>query len=95
MTYHTGARVESGLLISLLEKLSLFCLMVRNSAAIDLKMYGSSLPSKLDRSSYIVSVTKTAFNKIGALIHSVNVRSSKVEFHLCKGSCIQYVRKIF
>lgn len=82
--------------------------MVQNSAAIDLKMYGSvvdekscfqmlgsSLPSKLDWSSYIVSVTKTAFNKIGVLIHSVNVRSSKVEFHLCKGSCIQYVRKIF
>ena len=42
------------------------------------KMFGLPLSSKLDGGSYIVAVSKTAFNKIGALILSMKFCSSKV-----------------
>ena len=42
------------------------------------KMFGLPLSSKLDEGSYIVVVSKTAFNKIGALILSMKFCSSKV-----------------
>ena len=77
----TGA--GSGLLISMLEKLS-FVWLVYNNGAIDMKMYGSGLQekfsfkmlgltfsSKLNWCSYIISVAKTASKKIEALIHSM------------------------
>ena len=78
----------------------------KNTGAIDGKMDGSVLEektsfkmleltfsSKLDWSSYIASIGKTASKKIGALIHSMNFLSPEVALHLCKStiqSCMEY-----
>ena len=77
--------VRSGLLISKLGKFSWFRL---TSGSIDVKMDGSVLEeksslkmlglafsSKLDWSSYIISIAKTASKKIGALIRSMKFLS--------------------
>ena len=78
-TLWTGVR--SGLLISMLEKLSWFSFdWSSNNGSINVKMDGSVLEekssfkilgftfaSKLDWSSYIISIAKTASKKIGAL----------------------------
>ena len=40
--------------------------------------------SKLDWDNYIVSITKAASKKIGALIRSLNFVSPKVALYLCK-----------
>ena len=84
----------SMLLISMLENLN-FVLFDRsnNSGAINVKMYGSVLKekstfkvlalafsSKLDWSSYFVSIAKNAFKKVGALIHSMKFLSVRVLF---------------
>ena len=66
-TLWTGVR--SGLLISMLGKLSWFCLTCLITIAFS---------SKLDWGSYIISIGKTAFKKIGALIHSVKFLSAEV-----------------
>ena len=42
------------------------------------KMLGLTFSSKLDWSSYIISIAKTASNKIGALIRSMKFLSPKV-----------------
>ena len=78
----------------------------KNTGAIDGKMDGSVLEektsfkmleltfsSKLDLSSYIASIGKTASKKIGALIHSMNFLSPEVALHLYKStiqSCMEY-----
>ena len=56
-------------------------------------MMGLTLFSKLDRGPYIISIAKTASNKIGALIHSMKFLSPEVALHLYKSTicpCIEY-----
>ena len=66
-----------------------------NTGAIDAKMDGSVLeekssfkmlvltfPSKLDWGSYIISIAKTAFKKIGALIRSMKFLCLEVALYL-------------
>ena len=87
--------VRSGLLISMLGKLNCF----NNNGYIDVKMDGSVLEekssfkmlgltffSKLDWDSYIISVAKTASNKIGALIYSMKFLSPEVALYLYKSA---------
>ena len=78
----------------------------KNTGAIDVKMDGSVLEektsfkmlgltfsSKLDWSSYIVSIAKTASKKIGVLIHSMKFLSPKVALYLYKSAirpCMEY-----
>ena len=77
-----------------------------NTGAIEVKMDGSVLEEKasfktlgltfsfkLDRGSYIISITKTASRKIGALIRSVNFLSPEVGLYLYKSTirpCMEY-----
>ena len=76
------------------------------TGAIDVKMDGSVLEekssfkileltffSKLDWGSYIISITKTASKKIGALIRSMKFLSPEVALYLYKStirSCMEY-----
>ena len=56
-------------------------------------MLGLTLSSKLDWSSYIISIAKTASKKIGALIHSMKFLSPKIALYLYKSTicpCIEY-----
>ena len=46
------------------------------------KMLGLSFSSKLDWGSYIISITKSASKKIGALIPSMKFLSPKVALYL-------------
>ena len=78
----------------------------KNTGAIDVKMDGSvleekssfkmlglTLSSKLNWGSYIVSITKTASKKIGALIRSMKFLSPEVALYLYKSTiqpCIEY-----
>ena len=78
----------------------------KNIDAIDVKIDGSFLgekssfkmlrltfSSKLDWSSYIVSIAKTAFKKIGALIQSMKFLSPEVALYLYKSTirlCVEY-----
>ena len=78
----------------------------KNTGAIDVKMAGSVLEektsfkmlglifsSKLDWGSYIVSTTKTASKKIGALIRSMKFLSPEVALYLYKSTirpCMEY-----
>ena len=58
-----------------------------------LKMLGLSLSSKLDWSSYIISIAKTASKKIGALIRSMKFLSPEVALYLYKSTicpCMEY-----
>ena len=77
-----------------------------NTGAIEIKIYGSVLEekwyfkmmgltffSKLDRGPYIISIAKTASNKIGALIHSMKFLSAEVALHLYESTiqpCMEY-----
>ena len=57
------------------------------------KMLGLTFSSKLDWDSYIISVTKTACKKIGALIRSMNSLSPEVALYLYKSiirPCMEY-----
>ena len=57
------------------------------------KMLGLTFSSKLDWSSYIMSIAKTASKKIGALIHSRKFLSPEVVLYLCKSTirpCMEY-----
>ena len=52
-----------------------------------------TLSSKLDWSSYIISIAKTASKKIGTLIHSMKCISTEVTLYFCKSTirpCIEY-----
>ena len=70
-----------------------------NTGAIDAKMHGFVLEekssfkilgltlfSKFDWGSYIISITKTANKKIGALIHSMKFLSPEVALYLYKST---------
>ena len=72
-----------------------------NSGVIDVKMDGSVLEensvfkvlgltfsSKLDRGSYIISVTKKASKKIGALIRSMKFFTPEVTLYIYKSSIL-------
>ena len=48
------------------------------------KMLRLTFFSKLDWSSYIISIAKTASKKIGALIRSMKFLSAEVALYLCK-----------
>ena len=77
-----------------------------NTGAVDVKMDGSVLEekssfkmlglafsSKLDWGSYIISITKTASKKIGALIHSMKFLSPDAALYLHKSAirpCMEY-----
>ena len=77
-----------------------------NTGSIDVKMNGSALEekssfkmleltfsSKLDWSSYIISIAKTASKKIGALIRSMKFLSLEVALYLYKSTirpCMEY-----
>ena len=77
-----------------------------STGAIDVKMDGSVLEeklsfkmqrltfsSKLDWSSYIIFIAKTASKKIGALIHSMTFLSAEVALYLYKSTiqpCVEY-----
>ena len=50
------------------------------------KMLGLTFSSKLDWSSYIISIAKTASNKIGALIRSMKFLSPEVALCLYKST---------
>ena len=57
------------------------------------KMLGLTFSSKLDWSSYIVSIAKTAFKKIGALIRSMKFLSTEVALYLYNSTirpCMEY-----
>ena len=57
------------------------------------KMLGLTFYSKLDWSSYIVSITKTTSKKIGALIRSMKFLSPEVALYLYKSTirpCMEY-----
>ena len=57
------------------------------------KMLGLTFSSKLDWVSYIISIAKTAFKKIGALFCSMKFLSPEVALHLYKSSihtCMEY-----
>ena len=57
------------------------------------KMLGLTFSSKLDWGSYIISITKTASKKIGALIHSVKFLFPEVALYLYKSTilpCMEY-----
>ena len=56
-------------------------------------MLGFSFSSKLNWGSYIISITKTASKKIGALIRSMKFLSPEVVLYLYKStihSCMEY-----
>ena len=57
------------------------------------KMLGLTFSSKLDWSSYIISIAKAASKKIGAFIHSMKFLSPEVSLYLHKStirSCMEY-----
>ena len=49
-------------------------------------MLGLTFSSKSDWGSYIISIVRTAFKKIGALIRSMKFLSPEVALHLYKSS---------
>ena len=101
----TGA--GSSLLISMLEKLNQFCLISLITGVIDVKMdesafeekssfkmLGFSFSHKLDWGSYMISIAKTAYIKIEALICSMKFLSPEVALYLYKPTirpCMEYL----
>ena len=58
-------------------------LFLRKNGCV-LKMLGLTFSSKLDWSSYIICIAKTASRKIGTLIHSIKFLSPEVVLYLHK-----------
>ena len=97
-TLWTGAR--SGLLISMMGKTQLVSFdLSNNNGSIDVKMdesfydekssfkmLGLTFSSKLDWSSYIITIAKTASKKIGALIRSMKFLSPEVALYFYKST---------
>ena len=57
------------------------------------KMLGLTFSSKLDWGSYIISIAKTASNKIGAVIRSMKFHSPEVALYVYKSTiqpCMEY-----
>ena len=62
------------------------------------KMLGLNFSSKLDWGSYIISIAKTAFKKIGALIRSMKFLSPEVALYLYKSTIrpwMEYCRHVW
>ena len=62
------------------------------------KMLGLTFSSKLDWGSYIVSIAKTTFKKIGALIRSMKCLSPEVALYLYKSTmrpCMEYCCRVW
>ena len=62
------------------------------------KMLGLTLSSKLDWSSYIISIAKTSSKKIGALIRSMKFLSPEVVLYLYKSNirpCMEYCIQVW
>ena len=60
---------------------------------LSFKMLGLSFSSKLDWVSYIISIAKTTFKKVGALIRSMKFLSAEVALYLYNStirSCLKY-----
>ena len=56
-------------------------------------MLGLNFSSKLDWDSYIISIDKTAYKKIGAMIRSIKFLSPEVALYLyqsTKQPCMEY-----
>ena len=53
-------------------------------------MLGLTFSSKLDWGSYVISISKTASKKIGALIHSLKLLSPEVVLYLYKSAIHMY-----
>ena len=56
-------------------------------------MLGLTFSSKLDWGSYIITVAKTAFKRIGALIRTIKFLNPEVALYLYKStirSCMEY-----
>ena len=56
-------------------------------------MLDLTFSSKLDWGSYIITVAKTAFNRVGALIRSIKFLNPEVALYLYKStirSCMEY-----
>ena len=69
-----------------------------NSGGSSFKMLGLTFSSKLDWSSYIISIAKTASKKIGALIRSMKFLSSEVAPCLYKSTirqCMEYCCQVW
>ena len=58
---------------------------------LSFKMLGLTVSSKLDWSSYIISIAKTATKKIGVLICSMKFLSPEVVLYLYKSTICQDV----
>ena len=61
-------------------------------------MLGLTFCSKLDWSSYIISIAKTALEKIGALIHLMKFLSPEFALYLYKSTtwpCMEYCRHVW
>ena len=56
------------------------------------KMLGLTFPSKLNLGSYIISIAKTAFKKIGAVIRSMKSLSPEVALYLSKSTVHSYMK---
>ena len=57
------------------------------------KMLGLTFSSKLDYRSFIISIAKTVFKKIGALTRSMKLLSPEVDLHIYKSAihpCMEY-----
>ena len=54
-------------------------------------MLGLSFSSELDFGSYIVSIAKTSFKKIGVLIRSMTFLSFEAPLYLCKSTIQLYM----
>ena len=60
---------------------------------LSFNMMGLTFFSKLDWSSYIISVAKTASNKIGGSLHSIKFLSPEFALYLYKSTlqpCMEY-----
>ena len=58
-----------------------------------LKILGLTFSSKLDWSSYIISIAKTTSKKVGVLIRSMKFLSPEVVLYLCNSTirlCMEY-----
>ena len=58
---------------------------------LSFKMLGLTFSSKLDWSSYIISIAKTAFKKIGTLIRSMKFLSPEVALYLYKSNICPFM----
>ena len=55
------------------------------------KMLGLTFSSNLNWGCYIISITKTASKKIGALIGPMKFLSPEVALHLCKSTIVPFM----